>query len=182
MEKFPILDGDTVVGEVTVTQEGLMTVFTAARVDDGELFRLSVYGECEGYLGVMMPVSGGQCLKKSLSRDAMKGFPKEITHAGRAGVALMPKEEVSEEAAPEAEAGEPEDLPEIVWKPEPNPWSLFSAPDKKAAMMSVRGAMTTKVGGRMILAVPVDIDAQAPMANVMGYRTIGNMRCALYVV
>lgn len=99
-ERFPvIIDGENC-GELFVGQDGLMTVFRAQCRDIGEVVRLSVYGECEGYLGVMVPENGCFCLKKSLSRSSMESFPKNITHAGRRGEPCVSFSEEEESEAP----------------------------------------------------------------------------------
>lgn len=84
MEVPIILDGREA-GHLTITPMGLVTVFEALCEDTGKVLRLSVYGESEGYLGVMAPRGGKLYLKKNLSRASMRGFPSQITHAGPAG-------------------------------------------------------------------------------------------------
>jgi hypothetical protein len=83
--EYPIIVDGRATGRLTVTPAGLVTVFEAQCEDTGKVLRLSVYGENEGYLGVMTPREGKLYLKKNLSRASMRGFPKQITHAGPAG-------------------------------------------------------------------------------------------------
>ena len=104
---YPIFINGEETGTLTVGQEGLMTVFEARCADPGELLRLSVYGEKEGYLGVMMPDGAGNVeLRKRLSRAALEGFPREPRFAGPAGqgaAALeqeMPSAPAEQQAAP----------------------------------------------------------------------------------
>ena len=87
--EYPIIVDDKNIGTVTVSEEGLHTIFEGrcAEPEASGLFRLSVYGECEGYLGVMMPERGYLRIRKKLSRASMKDFPKEIKYAGMAGMA-----------------------------------------------------------------------------------------------
>lgn len=94
--EYPVIVDGRVTGRLTVTPSGLVTVFEAQCEDTGKVLRLSVYGENEGYLGVMAPREGKLYLRKSLSRSSMRGFPKHITHAGPAGEA--PAQETREEA------------------------------------------------------------------------------------
>ena len=92
---YPVLIEGRERGRLTVTKQGLMTVFEAECEDAGGVLRLSVYGEREGYLGVMVPDEDGALrLKKSLSRSALMPFPKKISHAAKSGMAI-------EEARPE---------------------------------------------------------------------------------
>jgi hypothetical protein len=89
-----IIDGNTV-GSVVVSQKGLYTVFEASCPDTGELLRLWVFGsDGEGYLGVMAPRDGSLHLVRRFSREALKDFPKNITHAG-------PKKEDREPSPPQ---------------------------------------------------------------------------------
>jgi hypothetical protein len=110
-----IIDGDTV-GQLSVSLQGLMTVFEADVPDTGELLRLSVYGECEGYLGLMVPDGEGrQRLCRRLSRAALCCFPEAITHAGPAGGAVNKRPEsgcmLEAEQVTEPEEPEPPSMP-----------------------------------------------------------------------
>ena len=94
---YPVLIEGRERGRLTVTKQGLMTVFEAECEDVGGVLRLSAYGEREGYLGVMAPDEDGALrLKKSLSRSALMPFPKRISHAAKSGMAI-------EEAGPETQ-------------------------------------------------------------------------------
>jgi hypothetical protein len=84
MEYPIIIDGKTA-GKLRTETAGLMTVFEAWCEDPGELLRLSVYGESEGYLGVMEPAAGRLYLKRSFSRAARRACPQQIMHAGPSG-------------------------------------------------------------------------------------------------
>ena len=104
-----IISGDTV-GELRVTRRGLYTVFETRFPDPspGELFRLSVYGDGEGYLGVMTPENGEVSISRRFSRAAMSVLPDKIVFAGRSGITLTPEPE-------------PESEPEPAHEPEPEP-------------------------------------------------------------
>lgn len=107
--KYPvIIDGKTA-GEITVENRGIMTEFSARCADSGKLVRLSVYGEKEGYIGVMLPENGELTLKKSFSRLAMRGFPKEILYAGPSGMGGISVPEIEYQAE---ESGLPEMIDE----------------------------------------------------------------------
>jgi len=100
-EKIPIrLDG-AVKGTLTVSREGLITLFEARCEDPGRLVRLSVYGGGkEGYLGVMSPDRGTLQLTRRISRAGMTGFPVQIEYAAEAGQAALPPETEPTEAPP----------------------------------------------------------------------------------
>lgn len=82
---YPIVADGKQIGELTVSKEGMFTRFDAACTDTGSVMRLSIYGESEGYLGVMLPENGVLRLTKSLSKLGLAGFPEHPTHAGEAG-------------------------------------------------------------------------------------------------
>lgn len=86
MEHPIIIDGNAA-GSLTVTEDGLFTVFEATLPECGELLRLSVYGGGrEGYLGVMQPWSGGLYLRRRLSRSELRRIPEVIEYAAPAGL------------------------------------------------------------------------------------------------
>ncbi len=86
MEHPIIIDGNAA-GSLTVTEDGLFTVFEATLPGCGELLRLSVYGGGrEGYLGVMQPWSGGLYLRRRLSRSELRRIPEVIEYAAPAGL------------------------------------------------------------------------------------------------
>ena len=106
--KYPVISSGETIGQIEITQDGLFTVFEAKCSDQGEILRLSVYGQTEGYLGVMQPENGWLTLKKRLSRAALKEFPESIDYAGPAGGEIR-KEPAEEEIQPEHELqAEPE--------------------------------------------------------------------------
>ena len=83
---YPVLIDGEETGTLTVTRDGLMTVFDVRCKAPDTLLRLSVYGETEGYLGVLAPDGdGGARLHKRFSRAEMKAFPQTIRCASRAG-------------------------------------------------------------------------------------------------
>ncbi len=90
-ETYPIQINGEKKGVLTVTAEGLATVFSARCEDPGRLVRLSVYGGGrEGYLGVMEPENGALVLRRRLSRAAMADFPEAVEYAAEAGGAAAP--------------------------------------------------------------------------------------------
>ena len=155
---YPIMSGGAEIGELRVAQSGLLVSFEGSCLDEGEIMRLSVYGECEGYLGVMLPDVNTGLLKisKKLSRAALHDFPRKIEHCGPAGAGFAGAADErgadGAEVLPEPpQAGGGEDL---LWIPEPNPWSLFSEPEQKEAWRSVSGTLRSEQGETPLLALP----------------------------
>lgn len=148
METYPIVFDGRRTGTLEVSREGLMTTFRAALPDDGELVRLSVYGEgLEGYLGVMVPDGQGNlCLTRRMSRAALAAFPWDIDHAG------PPGEMNAAPSAPGAQARSPEPKPaKAVPGEEDLLW--FAAPD---------GSLAAFDGRRTLVALPAR-DVRTPM-------------------
>ncbi len=105
--EYPIMIDGMQVGKLCIRKEGLMTVFEAECQDPGYLLRLSVYGEAEAYLGVMVPKEDGMlCLKKKLSRNALAGFPETIRYAGAAGELLTSQSKLENVAQNAERTGE----------------------------------------------------------------------------
>ena len=105
-ETYPVLLDGVVKGNLTVTKDGLVTVFSARCEDPGHLVRLSVYGGGrEGYLGVMSPEKGALCLHRKMSRTAMADFPPVVEYAAEAGRALPSQEPPPERACPPTRPG-----------------------------------------------------------------------------
>ena len=151
---YPIIDGGETVGELRVAQRGLMLSFEGSCPDAGEIMRLSVYGEREGYLGVMLPGpdSGHLTISKRLSRAALRDFPSKIEYAGAAGAGAAGPALEAEAVAEEPQAAV--DAEDILWIPEPNPWSLFSDREQKEAWRSVSGILRSEHENTILLAMP----------------------------
>lgn len=128
-------------GTLKVERQGLFTLFEAVCPEGGGLVRLSVYGGGrEGYLGLMEPCGEGARLRRSLSREAMKGFPERIERAAEAGLSqeeAKPPREASPSPAPAAEEG-------LIW---------YSRPD---------GTLTAFDGQGSLVAIPADLRHSAP--------------------
>jgi len=173
---YPIIIDNQKTGQLEIRQSGIMTEFFGKCEDNGDILRLSVYGDKEGYLGVMIPVDGMLTIHKKLSKNAMSEFPEKITHAAPSGLKLSTYTEANTEANdreisdssdeirpdisaaadiisenPEASDEQGED---IIWRKVPNPWSLVSSASEKAAISEVSGVLTTTVDGTTLLAVP----------------------------
>lgn len=147
-------------GTLTVTVEGLFTVFEATANATGGLVRLAVYGAGEeGYLGVMQPWSEGLYLRRRMTRRELAAMPRNIEYAAPVGeggrheearkeetsvpVALAEvspveaAEEVSEEVS-----GERDD--ELLW---------FTRPD---------GTLTAFDGKSSLVAIPAELRRNEP--------------------
>ena len=93
MPDYPILQQNKPIGTLTVTQEGLFTVFSARAKTAADRLRLAVCGErSRAYLGLMLPDgSGWLTLRRRLTRarapagaDPVCGR-RDMGHSGRAG-------------------------------------------------------------------------------------------------
>ena len=83
MPDYPILQQNKPIGTLTVTQEGLFTVFSARAKTDADRLRLAVCGErSRAYLGLMLPDgSGWLTLRRRLTRLERARLPEPILFA-----------------------------------------------------------------------------------------------------
>ncbi len=177
MSEYPIMTEGERVGTLKVEREGLMTVFDASAADNGELFRISVYGGGgEGYLGMMWPENGVLRLVKRLSRAAMAEFPAEIEYAGPSGRRGDSGTGTAPEKAPKALLGTPvPKTPAETRVPKtpaetPIPKTPVETPIPKAAVETPStegecetlwfsapdGTLSTFDGERLLIALPAD--------------------------
>lgn len=85
--EYPIMLGGGEAGRLSVSAEGLFTVYEAMIPGRQELLRLSVYGGgMEGYLGVMQPRGGGLYLRRRMSRAQAKAMPPRPEYAAPSGL------------------------------------------------------------------------------------------------
>lgn len=181
MEHPIIIDGNAA-GSLTVTEDGLFTVFEATLPGYGELLRLSVYGGGrEGYLGVMQPWSGGLYLRRRLSRSELRRIPEVIEYAAPAGLCTpaeggraaegntdgasakaeaesvhLSDEPRADSAGGEAEAAAEHDAPAAENSGEDG-LLWFSRPD---------GTLTAFDGRGSIVAIPAELRRDAPGAVI----------------
>lgn len=181
MEHPIIIDGNAA-GSLTVTEDGLFTVFEATLPGYGELLRLSVYGGGrEGYLGVMQPWSGGLYLRRRLSRSELRRMPETIEYAAPAGLCTpaeggraaegntdgasakaeaesvqLSDEPRADSAGGEAEAAAEHDAPAAENSGEDG-LLWFSRPD---------GTLTAFDGRGSIVAIPAELRRDAPGAVI----------------
>ena len=181
MEHPIIIDGNAA-GSLTVTEDGLFTVFEATLPGYGELLRLSVYGGGrEGYLGVMQPWSGGLYLRRRLSRSELRRMPEVIEYAAPAGLCTpaeggraaegntdgasakaeaesvhLSDEPRADSAGGEAEAAAEHDAPAAENSGEDG-LLWFSRPD---------GTLTAVDGRGSIVAIPAELRRDAPGAVI----------------
>ena len=136
---YPLMIDGKLMGKLTVTPKGAGTEFSVScRMLPG-IVRISVYGGGrEGYLGVLAPEAGELRLRRCLSRSALREFPTELSHAGRAGETVC-------DAAPDEAAAEPEAQPRPESESEPE-LHWYASPD---------GALVCFDGVQNLLALPV---------------------------
>jgi hypothetical protein len=172
---YPVILDEKLVGQLTVSRQGLMTRFHVQCPYREGLIRLSVYGpeHQEGYLGVLIPDgSGGLFLKKELSRRDLEKFPGEIDHCGIAGEHWTePETEPDTEEEPEAEkmnellTEEGTDVEEgdVLWRP------------------AAGGALITTHGGQNLVALPADREG-LPLGKALEIREIDGIRRAIFPI
>lgn len=183
MNEYPIISSGERVGTLTVTRQGLLTVFDATAADGGEVFRLSVYGVGgEGYLGVMCPENGMLRLVKKLSRNAMAGFPGTIEYAAPAGEqprpdfgAQPPQQQQRQPEPPQQQQRQPEPSQQQQRQSEPPQQQQRQQPERQEAQKEAReeaaetadaeetlwysapdGTLSTFDGQRLLIALPTD--------------------------
>lgn len=184
MEHPIIIDGNAA-GSLTVTEDGLFTVFEATLPGYGELLRLSVYGSGrEGYLGVMQPWSGGLYLRRRLSRSELRRMPEVIEYAAPAGLCTpaeggraakgntdgasakaeaeaesvhLSDEPRADSAGGEAETAAEHDAPAAAENSGEDGLLWFSRPD---------GTLTAFDGRGSIVAIPAELRRDAPGAVI----------------
>ena len=145
--EYPLLLNGTVSGRLSVTADGLFTVFSAYAPLSPELIRISVYGGGrEGALGLMIPENGVLRLRKRLSKLRMLSFPEHIEYAAESGLAISCDEpavpdlchaEITVPVEEDACPGEPEtEESDLLWYEAPN------------------GVLTAYAGDRILTALP----------------------------
>ena len=139
MPDYPILQQNKPIGTLTVTQEGLFTVFSARARTGADRLRLAVCGErSRAYLGLMLPDgSGWLTLRRRLTRLERARLPEPILFAGDETWDI-PDAPESAPDPPQAQKPSPDDGLDVLW---------YSAPD---------GVLTTFDGKRMLVAIPAD--------------------------
>ena len=111
MPDYPILQQNKPIGTLTVTQEGLFTVFSARAKTNADRLRLAVCGErSRAYLGLMLPDgSGWLTLRRRLTRLERARLPEPILFAADEtwdipdAPARPPDPPRAQKAAPDAE-------------------------------------------------------------------------------
>ena len=181
-EEYPVvLDGETV-GTLSVTRDGLLWVYDVRCTAPEGLVRLSVYGEKEGYLGVLLPDGrGGAGLRKCFTRTAHETMPQHIRYVSRAGeqpVQTKTEAETVSEPIPEKEPQNDALEAEPFYVPEEG-----TAPKKEPPDIQWRhcagGALTGNLNGTRFLAVPLKSDV-APVDGQFTRQKIENMDYAVF--
>lgn len=182
---YPIIINGENVGEIDISQNGVLTTFEALCEDSGDIVRLALYGESEGYLGVMLPRDGKLCLKKSLTKLALEGFPQKPTHAGNSGGATTeyiaqqePEPEAIPEPTPEPET-ETESKPEP--KPEPEPEPEQEQDEDLVWQIKQGGVLTCVKGESRLIALPYGTPGM-PMEKIRETRMIEGAKYAVFKV
>lgn len=154
--EYPLMIGGERAGTVTVTVEGLFTVFEATANATGDLVRLAVYGAGEeGYLGVMQPWSKGLYLRRRMTRRELAAMPRNIEYAAPVGEAGRHEDARKEEiSAPVALAEvSPVEAPEEVFGERDDELLWFTRPD---------GTLTAFDGKSSLVAIPAELRRNEP--------------------
>ena len=171
MDKYPVMMDGRLRGTLSVSREGALTVFEmSCNLPEG-IYRMSVYGPDgrEGYLGVLSPEGGRMCLRKSLSRNAMRAFPENILEAGPSGK--------GQAAAAEEKHGEEEKKQPAVQKAEA---PSVSAAGELCWYSSPVGALVSFDREHSLLALPLG-DERIPSAPPGEPRSIEGRDYLVYI-
>lgn len=171
METYPVIINGESCGEMSVSRDGLMTIFHVTMELREGVTRLSVYGDgAEGYLGVAMPENGELHLRKAVSAAGLRAFPKEIRCVSLAG--LSAEACCGTGAEPASEPSEAEAQPEP--EPESKPEQDGGAPGDDGGLLwfsTQDGVLTAFDGQRSLVAVPSDAPgAPSGIRRIIGGR------------
>lgn len=166
---YPLLINGAEAGKLTVTEDGLFTVFEASVPKQQGLVRLAVYGEgAEGYLGVMQPWSGGLYLRRRLSGNERRRLPQTIEYAAPAGERISGKEDADtlEKSEFENISGTGGNVTESISSDIPAPSPANTGEDETELIWYARpdGTLTAFDGERSIIALPTMLRRNAPDA------------------
>ncbi len=80
--EYPIYENGKRRGTLTVSEDGLYTVFSASLPAGAGLYRLWLVGEDRNYcLGLLEPAGDSRVLNRRLSRSAVRNLPRQIKYA-----------------------------------------------------------------------------------------------------
>ena len=149
--EYPLIIDGAEKGKLTVTQEGLYTVYEAQLdLSDDRLYRLWLHGvgDC-AYLGLMQPWSGGMYLRKKLSRSQQQGFPQTIEFASN-----------------EEKTGLHNEIKPAETEPESCPWPAPVEESNEGLLWLRRpdGSLVSHDGLSSLVALPVSLKSPAPGA------------------
>lgn len=168
---YPIIIGGVEAGALSVSTEGLFTIFEAQAKTEG-LVRLCVCGGGKrGYLGVMQPWNGGLYLRRRLSRSELRQFPDVIEYA-----AALEELEAAEERT-DSRAVEIEEAPVAAEDNTPPTANEGSAApnelcadspsvveDERIWFARADGTLVCLDGEHSIIAIPAELRRRAPGA------------------
>ena len=172
--EYPVVANGTEIGTLSVSKDGLMTVFDARCRDPGELLRLSVYGDKEAYLGVMTPDGQGEVrLHKRFSRAALADFPETIRFAAPSGLPPLENEEAAEKTTERQEKNEDNTIEEeSAGAEEPKPEQIRWRHGAGGALVGMRA-------DKRYLAVPIKAGV-VPVGGDFSRETIADTEYAVF--
>lgn len=169
--KYPIIINGAEAGELSVSAEGLFTLFEAQAKAEG-LVRLCVFGGGKrGYLGVMQPWNGGLYLRRRLSRSELRQFPAVIEYAAPLEELEAAELEHERASAPESAAAAGGDSASpCIDEQETAPHEAREeavpgdAGDELIWFARADGTLVRRDGERSIIAIPAELRRRAPGA------------------
>lgn len=169
--KYPIIINGAEAGELSMSTDGLFTLFEAQAKAEG-LVRLCVFGGGKrGYLGVMQPWNGGLYLRRRLSRSERRQFPAVIEYA--APLEEFEAAEREDERTPVLESSPwavGDDAPTCIDEDKTAPYEAREevmpsvAEDELIWFARADGTLVRPDGERSIIAIPADLRRRAPGA------------------
>lgn len=161
MDKYPLLLDGKPTGELSVTQEGLYTWFSAlCPLPEGLWCAWAVGNQGELRLGVLEP-SGKQ-------GSIRRRFSRQLT----APLGRLIRGEIRPAGAREPEA----------WEPASSPGQLFRALWLRQRLRETRGALTRTAGETRYLALPYDKGKPFPLTTLFCFAHIRKIGTGDYVV
>ena len=162
--KYPVFFEKSLWGELNVSSKGSMLVFEASCSMREGVLRISVYGQGrEGYLGVLMPEGDRLCLRKAMSRNMLRDFPREIERVGLSGETTGTESTAQEPDGSSSEEEKHEVCAEEVY------W--YSSPD---------GVLVGFDGEQGLVALPVG-DERIPANHKGEVKTIEDREYVVYI-
>ena len=178
--KYDVYYNGAVCGTLTVTRDGLMTVFSCiCDMVSSDILRL--YCICAGQsvpIGVMTPCQKNLTLCKVYSKNNL--FSLGI---GRIDSAVLSQSTPASDDIPDKEPVRTSaPVPSTDWHEDSAPWEHFSDPAVIASCRRVKGALSRSENGTLYLAVPVSPNEPFPAMPIFCFGTFTEINGSGYMV